>query len=672
MVKSIFPEASSYGKINEKNFSVPVFEGDKEIGFLFETYDVTRGLGYSRRPFNLAVGVDSKGFIRNVKLLKHVEPIAILGRTDSDFINYLKQYKNINLRSGVSLTLELTGADIEGDNIAMRETAGDNKNLTQVDGVSRTTTSSLLFMDAIMRGARKIAREKKILLGVNDIGNYIDLEMYKPQNWNNLIDTKSLKKTTFYVGDLNKQFQKKNYLLPRAIKYEKEELIFANLFFAHVSPAGIGINILGRRWFDQYVSAGRNVDDQVFYIAFQGENWQKIENRLERIINNKALVLQQNDKKIIIDKNLFKELPFNHAKKAPSIASQGLIYINSKFSINPQEPIKIIYKVNNDNNKSINLSSNYLLPSEFYLKKYKEKNFKIMPKNRIENIWKKNKVNIFFLLLTVFSSSLIFIFVNRITRKRKIYSIVRTIFLLWVLFWLGWVASSQISIIHLLSFLRDLVSLNFSYNIFIYEPLIFLLSIFTILSIFFCGRMLFCGWLCPFGAFQELIANVSKKIGLRQIHIPYLIDKKLRYLKYILLFIILSGTLLNLEFLEDVKNIEPFKVAITLKFIASAKGIIWASCLLLMSLFLERAYCRFLCPLGGFLAIIGRIRQIDFLKRRNECGNPCHACKKVCPTGAIMNNGKINMQECLGCLDCQVMYKDATRCPPLVKKNFIK
>ena len=90
-----------------------------------------------------------------------MEPIAILGRTDEDFIRYLKQYKDIDLRSGISLTLELTGADIEGDNVAMRETAGDTDTLTQIDGVSRTTTSSLLFMDAIMRELEKL-QDKKI------------------------------------------------------------------------------------------------------------------------------------------------------------------------------------------------------------------------------------------------------------------------------------------------------------------------------------------------------------------------------------------------------------------------------------------------------------------------------------------------------------------------------
>ena len=204
---SIFSEATSYGEVDKNTFSVPIFKDSEEIGFLFETFDVTRGLGYSRRPFHLAVGIDKNGILKNVKLLKHVEPIAILGRTDQDFIDYLKQYKDIDLKSGISLTLELTGADIEGENIAMRETAGDVDSLTQIGGISRTTTSSLLFMDAIMRGARKVARQKNILLDDNDLGNFVDLETYKPQTWSELIKDNSLGKTSIKVEDVQNKFE---------------------------------------------------------------------------------------------------------------------------------------------------------------------------------------------------------------------------------------------------------------------------------------------------------------------------------------------------------------------------------------------------------------------------------------------------------------------------------
>ncbi|GIR09723.1 MAG: hypothetical protein CM15mP20_2940 [Alphaproteobacteria bacterium] len=89
-------------------------------------------------------------------------------------------------------------------------------NLTQIDGVSRTTTSSLLFMDAIMRGARKIARQKSIILDSNDIGNFVDLEQYKPQKWNALIDDKSLSTYKIDIGLLNETFKNSNIEAPRS------------------------------------------------------------------------------------------------------------------------------------------------------------------------------------------------------------------------------------------------------------------------------------------------------------------------------------------------------------------------------------------------------------------------------------------------------------------------
>ena len=108
---------------------------------------------------------------------------------------------------------------------------------------------------------------------------------------------------------------------------------------------------------------------------------------------------------------------------------------------------------------------------------------------------------------------------------------------------------------------------------------------------------------------------------------------------------------------------------------APISAIFWAISLLIISLVIERFFCRFLCPLGAGLAILGKFRLLEFLKRRQECGNPCLACNKVCPTGAINKSGEIVMSECLGCLDCQVMYNDYKKCPPLVndfKKGIVE
>ena len=114
-------------------------------------------------------------------------------------------------------------------------------------------------------------------------------------------------------------------------------------------------------------------------------------------------------------------------------------------------------------------------------------------------------------------------------------------------------------------------------------------------------------------------------------------------------------------------EIEPFKTAIISKFTRAWPYVAYAGILLGIGLFSERAYCRFLCPLGGVLAALDRLHLLDLLERRPECGNPCHLCERSCPVRAIEPSGKIITAECFQCLDCQVEYYDDKRCPPLVQ-----
>ena len=88
----------------------------------------------------------------------------------------------------------------------------------------------------------------------------------------------------------------------------------------------------------------------------------------------------------------------------------------------------------------------------------------------------------------------------------------------------------------------------------------------------------------------------------------------------------------------------------------------------MIGLFTERAYCRFLCPLGGVLALADRLHLVDLLKRRPRMLAAVPACiseEDSCPVSAISVTGKINTTECFQCLDCQVEYFDDRRCPPL-------
>jgi len=253
---------------------------------------------------------------------------------------------------------------------------------------------------------------------------------------------------------------------------------------------------------------------------------------------------------------------------------------------------------------------------------------------------------------------------------RKQYRLIRIGYLTFTLFWIGWYTGAQLSIFNVLSLIKTPIN-GFDISYFLIDPLIFILLIFTIISALILGRGLFCGWLCPFGAFQELLAYIGKKFKIPQLFVSEKLNARLWSLKYFILFSIIGLSFISMETTYLITEVEPFKTAIMTKFNRGLPYVLYAISLLLLSLFLERGFCRYACPLGASIAIIGKLRFTDFLKRRKECGSPCNLCSSSCPVQAIPSNGeqkgKIIMSECFRCLDCQLEYFDDTRCPPLAK-----
>jgi hypothetical protein len=82
--------------------------------------------------------------------------------------------------------------------------------------------------------------------------------------------------------------------------------------------------------------------------------------------------------------------------------------------------------------------------------------------------------------------------------------------------------------------------------------------------------------------------------------------------------------------------------AIVLRFWREPWFVAWALLVLGMGLFVERAFCRYLCPLGAALALPARLRQFEWLKRHRQCGVECRICQVQCPVGAIQPEGPIS------------------------------
>jgi len=280
-------------------------------------------------------------------------------------------------------------------------------------------------------------------------------------------------------------------------------------------------------------------------------------------------------------------------------------------------------------------------------------------------IWWARNVEIAILGVALATLTVILFLQDHVSRRPRLHRWLRIGFLSWTLVWLGWYAGAQLTVVQVITWIHTLAT-DFRWDYLLADPLITILLGFTIAGMFLWGRAVFCGWLCPFGALQELANQAARGLRIPQIRIPIVLHGRLVIAKYVLFVALVVTSFFSWELAMTGAEIEPFKAAIILRFMTEWPMVLYAVALIAASLSVERVYCRFVCPLGGGLAIFGKVRMFNSLKRHPECGSRCRFCETVCPVGAIKRSGEINMDECFLCLDCQVTYYDDHTCPPMV------
>jgi NosR/NirI family nitrous oxide reductase transcriptional regulator len=283
-----------------------------------------------------------------------------------------------------------------------------------------------------------------------------------------------------------------------------------------------------------------------------------------------------------------------------------------------------------------------------------------------KKMWHRDAVSVAITAIAIAVLTVIFFFQNQLVRRPLFYTWVRRGFLLFTLVWLGWYANAQLSVVNVLTFSNSLIT-GFSWEYFLTSPLIFILWSSVAAALLFWGRGPFCGWLCPFGALQELTSTVAKALRVPQIRVPWDLHERLWPIKYIIFLFLFGMSLYSIAFAEQLSEVEPFKTAIVLKFAREWPFVLYAAVLLGVGLFIERFFCRYICPLGAALAIPGRVRMFEWLRRWPECGKPCQRCANECPVQSIHPEGHINVNECIYCMHCQELYWDDHRCPHMIQ-----
>jgi polyferredoxin len=285
------------------------------------------------------------------------------------------------------------------------------------------------------------------------------------------------------------------------------------------------------------------------------------------------------------------------------------------------------------------------------------------------DIWRTRKAEIALLVVGLAALASILVFQDWLARHPTLLWYVRRGFLLYTLLFIGWYALAQLSIVHVFTFVHAVMR-DFHWETFLIDPMLFILWGFVALTLLLWGRGVYCGWLCPFGALQELVNQVARRFGVRQLEFSDVVHERLSAVKYLILILLFGASLQSTLEMVRYAEIEPFKTSITLRFQREWPFVLYAAGLVVVTVFNRKFFCKYLCPLGAALAIPGRFRVFDWwLRRRRECGRPCQICARECEVRAIRPTGEINANECHYCLDCQVTFYNEAKCMPLVERR---
>jgi NosR/NirI family transcriptional regulator, nitrous oxide reductase regulator len=277
--------------------------------------------------------------------------------------------------------------------------------------------------------------------------------------------------------------------------------------------------------------------------------------------------------------------------------------------------------------------------------------------------WKGRWPEIAFLLAALAFLTVLLARQSRLVARARPLKWFRPAFLAFTLLFVGWYAQGQLSIVNVVALLQAGIAWR-SWAFFLYDPMTAILSVYVVASAVAWGRGTFCGWLCPFGALQEFAATLGRLARLPRRRLAHGTDARLKWVKYVVLAVILAAAVVSPRWSDPLVEVEPFKTAITMHFRRSWPAVAYAAGTVLAGAVVYKAFCRYLCPLGAFLALLGRLRRWDWLARRIECGNPCQTCRSRCEYQAIDGRGAIVYDECFQCMECVAIYHDDAQCAP--------
>ena len=658
-IDKIFPQADAISA-PEGKFKVRTLSAKGAvIGYVFQSLDVVDIPAYSGKPINTQVILDPAGVIRDAYVLEHHEPILLIGIPEAKLHDFTARYSGINVRQRV----------VVGH-------SSDSQAVT-VDAVAGATVTAMVVNEVIMRAAHEVAVSLKLIEDKASTAQKVALvrpDLFEPANWAQLTGNGAVRRLHLTRGQVDDAFKGTEAEGVEVAGPGQADETFIDLYVADLNAPTIGRNLLGEAQY-RVLMQGLKPGEQAIAVlgrgvfSFKGSGYVRggIFDRVQLRQFGNVISFRDMDHQRLYD--VF-------AEGMPEFEEMSVFIVRPQAAFDPGSAWTLELLVRRQTGPVSGTFTSFELPyqmPEAYLERplpTAAEQAAIDEANRPMwlTIWYQKQVQVLVLGAALVLLTVILFLQDSLARRPRLLHWVRRGYLLFTVVFIGWYALGQLSVVNVLTFVHALVQ-DFRWELFLTDPLIFMLWVFTAASILLWGRGVFCGWLCPFGALQELLNEAARRLKIRQFELPFAVHERLWAIKYLILLVLFGLSLESMATAERFAEVEPFKTAITLKFDRQWWFVLYAVALLVINLFTRKVYCRYLCPLGAALAIPSKFRLFDWLKRRQECGNPCQLCAKECEIQAIHPDGHINANECHYCLDCQMTWHNENKCPPLINKR---
>jgi polyferredoxin len=162
----------------------------------------------------------------------------------------------------------------------------------------------------------------------------------------------------------------------------------------------------------------------------------------------------------------------------------------------------------------------------------------------------------------------------------------------------------------------------------------------------------FCGWACPYGAVQEIMGDIGRKIFKKRLKMPRKIQKFAQYLRYVLFIILLLGVL-NMV-LTPLNGYGTFMSLFSdeVTTVASVVSLCIMVFYLVLSVFFERAFCNYLCTEAPKYGVLSMTRIFSIKRNENTCIS-CKKCDQACPMNIqVSAHEHVRNGQCINCMKC--------------------